>query len=117
MKRSLKTTSYLCTMLSVTFVCSACFAQSPSSQNWANNPQNWQNNPNNWQNSRDNWQNSSQNWKNNSDNWKNSGNNFNSANGIYDSAGNRLGYTVPSGNGGLNFFNNDGSRRAYAPPQ
>jgi len=117
MKRWLKTALHSCTMLAVTLVCTVCFAQSPSSQNWANSPQNWRNDPNNWQNSSQNWQNNSQNWKNSPDNWKNSANNFDSTNGIYNGNGNRAGYTVPSGNGGLNFFNNDGSRRAYAPPQ
>jgi hypothetical protein len=115
MKSWLKTALRSCTMLAATFVCTACFAQ--ALQNWANSPQNWKNNPNNWQNSPNNWQNSSQNWNNSPNNWKNSANNFNSTNGIYDSAGNRIGYSVPTGNGGLNFFNNDGSRRAYAPPQ
>ena len=116
MKNLLKTTLSLCAMLLATPLCTVCFAQSPASQNWANSPQNWRNNPNNWNNNPNNWQNSSQNWNNSPDNWKNSANNFNSTNGIYDGAGNRLGYTVPSGNGGLNFFNNDGSRRAYTPP-
>jgi hypothetical protein len=115
MKTALKTA--LCATLSVTFLSTVCFAQSPASQNWANNPQNWKNNPNNWQNSANNWQNSPQNWNNNPDNWKNSASNFNNANGIYDSAGNRTGYTVPGPNGSLNVFNNDGTRRAYAPPQ
>ena len=121
MKSWLKTAVYLCTMLSVTFVCTVCFAQiydqnnSPSSQNWANSPQNWRNNPDNWQNSSQNWQNSSQNWKNSPQNWQNSANNYNNANGIYDSSGNRIGYRVPSANGGVNYFNNDGSRRGYQP--
>jgi hypothetical protein len=121
MKSWLKTALHLCTMLSVTFVCTVCFAQiydqnnSPSSQNWANSPQNWRNNPDNWQNSPQNWQNSSQNWKNSPQNWQNSGNNYNNANGIYDSNGNRIGYSVPSANGGINYFNNDGSRRGYKP--
>ncbi len=99
----------------VAFACSVCFAQSPSSQNWANSPLNWKNNPNNWQNSSQNWQNNSQNWNNSPDNWKNSANNFNSTNGIFDSSGNRVGYSAPGPNGSLNIFNNDGSRRAYAP--
>jgi hypothetical protein len=121
MKNRLKTALYVCTMLSVTFVGAVCFAQtfdrnnSPSSQNWANSPQNWQNSPNNWQNSSQNWENSSQNWKNNPQNWQNSANNYNNANGIYDSNGNRVGYGVPSANGGINYFNNDGSRRGYKP--
>ena len=107
MKSWLKTALYLCTMLSVTFVCTVCFAQifdqnnSTSSQNWANSPQNWQNSPDNWKNSPQNWQNSS--------------NNFDNANGIYDSNGNRIGYSVPSANGGINYFNSDGSRRGYQP--
>ena len=121
MKSWLKTALYLCTMLSVTFVCTVCFAQiydrnnSPSSQNWANSPQNWRNSPDNWQNSSQNWENSSQNWKNNPQNWQNSANNYNNANGIYDSNGNRTGYRVPSANGGVNYCNNDGSRRGYQP--
>jgi hypothetical protein len=117
MESRLKTTLSLCTVLSVTLVCTVCFAQSPSSRNWANSPQNWQNNPNNWQNSSQNWQNNSQNWKNNPQNWQNSANNYNNANGIYDSNGNRIGYSVPSANGGINYFNNDGSRRGYRPGQ
>ena len=127
MKNWLKTALYLCTMLSVTFVCAVCFAQdydqnnalhpqnSPSSQNWANSPQNWQNSPNNWQNSSQNWQNSSQDWKNSPQNWQNSGNNYNNTNGIYDTTGDRAGYSVPTANGGINYFNNDGSRRGYRP--
>ena len=125
MKSWLKTAVYLlCTMLSVTFVRSVCFAQiyeqnnaqnSPSSQNWANSPQNWRNSPDNWENSSQNWQNNSQNWQNSPQNWQNSGDNFNSTNGIYDSNGNRVGYSVPTPNGGINYFNNDGSRRGYQP--
>lgn len=121
MKSPLKTALYLSTMLSATLVCTACFAQiydqnnSPSSQNWANSPQNWRNSPDNWQNSPQNWQNRSDNWKNSPQNWQNSANNYNNANGIYDSNGNRIGYSVPTANGGINFFNNDGSRRGYKP--
>ena len=117
MERSLKTTLYLCTIVPVAFASSVCLAQSPSSQNWANSPLNWKNNPNNWQNSSQNWQNNSQNWNNSPDNWKNSANNFNSTNGIFDSSGNRVGYSAPGPSGSLNIFNNDGSRRAYAPSQ
>ena len=127
MKIRLKTALYLCTLLSLTFVRTVCFAQiydqnrapapqnSPSSQNWANSPQNWQNSPDNWQNSSQNWQNRSDDWKNSPQNWDNSGNNYNNANGIYDSNGNRVGYSVPTPNGGINYFNNDGSRRGYQP--
>ena len=121
MKSLLKTALYVWTMLSMTFVSTVGFAQiydqnnSPSSQNSANSPQNWRNSPDNWQNSSQNWQNSSQNWKNSPQNWQNSGNNYNNANGIYDSSGNRTGYSVPSANGGINYFNNDGSRRGYRP--
>jgi hypothetical protein len=124
----LKTTLYLCTLLSVAFVRTACFAQtydqnrvpgaqnSPSSQNWANSQQNWNNNPNNWQNNSQNWANNPNNWKNSPQNWDNSGSNYNNANGIYDSNGNRAGYKVPSADGGINYFNNDGSRQGYQPP-
>jgi hypothetical protein len=127
MKSWLKTALYLCTLLSVTFVRTVSFAQtydqnkapaaqnSPSSQNWANSPQNWQNSPDNWQNSSQNWHNRSDDWKNSPQNWENSGNNYNNANGIYDSNGNRVGYSVPSADGGINYFNNDGSRRGYQP--
>ncbi len=125
MKSWLKTVLYLCALLSVTFVRTVCFAQiydqnsapqnSRSAQNWANSTQNWNNSPNNWQNSPQNWQNSSANWKNSPQNWENSANNYNNANGIHDSNGNRIGYTVPSADGGLNYFNNDGSRRGYQP--
>src|SRR5580700_9890249 len=110
MKSLPKTVLYLWTMLSVTVMCTVCFAQ-----NWANGPQNWRNSPDNWQNSSQNWENSSQNWKNNPQNWQNSANNYNNANGIYESNGNRTGYRVPSANGGVNYFNNDGSRRGYQP--
>jgi hypothetical protein len=119
--KSWKTTLRLSAMLSVIFACSAGFAQifnqrnSPSSQNWANSPQNWQNNPDNWQNSSQNWDNSSQNWKNSPQNWDNSANNYDSTNGIYDRQGNRIGYAVPGPNGNMNYFNNDGTRRAYQP--
>jgi hypothetical protein len=88
---------------------------SVSSQNWANNPQNWQNNPNNWQNSSQNWNNSSQDWKNSPQNWQNSGSNYNNANGISDRDGNRVGYGVPTGNGGVNYYNNNGVRSGYQP--
>jgi hypothetical protein len=121
MKRALETALYLCTLASATFACTVCFGQiydqnnTPSSQNWANSPQNWRNNPDNWQNSPQNWQNSSQNWKNSPQNWQNNGNNYNSTNGIYDRNGNRIGYGVPSANGGVNYFNNDGSRSGYQP--
>ena len=121
MKNRLKIALCLCAIPSVTCVCTVCFAQtydrnnSASSQNWANSPQNWRNSPDNWQNSSQNWQNSSQNWKNSPQNWQNSANNYNRANGIYDSNGNRTGYRVPSANGGVNYFNNDGSRRGYHP--
>lgn len=115
MKNWLKTALPLCTMLLVTVAGTACFAQ--ASQNWANSPRNWQNSPDNWKNNPNNWQNSSQNWKNSPQNWQNSGANYGSTNGIYDSAGNRTGYVVPSPNGGKNYFNNDGSRRAYQPGQ
>src|SRR5579863_3587626 len=118
MKSWLKTALCSCTMLGVTFVCTVCFAQNyipnkapnpqnspssqePSSESWANSPQNWQNSPDNWQN--------------NSQNWQNSGDNYYSTNGIYDSSGNRTGYSVPTENGGINYFNNDGSRRGYQP--
>ena len=127
METRLKTALSLCTMLSVTFMCTVCFAQiheqndasnpqnSPSSQNWANSPQNWQNSPDNWENSPQNWQNSPDNWKNSPQNWQNSSSNYNSTNGIYDSSGNRTGYSVPTANGGINYFNNDGSPRRYQP--
>jgi hypothetical protein len=113
MKTRLKNALYLFTLLSVTLMRTACFAQtydqnkapapqnSESSQNWANNPQKWQNRPDNWKNS--------------PQNWDNSGSNYNSTNGIYDSNGNRIGYIVPSADGGINYFNNDGSRRGYQP--
>ena len=110
---------YSCTLLPLIFGGGASFAQtytqptSPSSQNWANSPQNWKNNPDNWANSPQNYQNNSQNWKNSPQNWQNSASNYNSTNGIYDSAGNRVGYGVPTANGGVNYFNNDGSRRGY----
>lgn len=118
-----KTILYFCTMQSMTFMCSVCFAQiydqrgSPSLQNWANSPQNWRNSPDNWQNNPQNWANSPQNWKNNPQNWQNNANNYNSTNGIYDRNGNRLGYFVPKGDGAVNYFNNDGSRRSYQPGQ
>jgi hypothetical protein len=116
MKIWLKTGLCVCTMLSATVVCTLCFAQR-ASQNWANRPQNWQNNPNNWQNNPQNWQNSPDNWQNNPQNWPNNLNNFSSTNGIYDGDGRRIGYGVPTANGGVNYFNNDGTRRAYQPGQ
>jgi hypothetical protein len=121
-----KTALCVCTILTATSVSGACFAQtyangqqngpSPqtSSQNWENSPQNWRNSPDNWQNSARNWQNSAQDWQNSPQNWQNSGANYNNANGIYDSNGNRLGYVVPRGDkGGLNYFNNNGTRNGY----
>jgi hypothetical protein len=127
MRNWLRTGLYRCTLLSATFVGTACFAQtyeqnqtpapqnSLSSQNWSNNPQNWKNSPDNWQNSSQNWQNNSDNWKNSPQNWENSGQNYNSTNGIYDAKGNRTGYMVPRGDGGINYFNNDGTRMGYQP--
>jgi hypothetical protein len=107
-------TIYLCTMASATFVSTVGFTQY-SSQNWANSPQNWQNSLNNWENNPQNWENSPQNWKNSPQNWENNPNNYGSINGIYDSDGNRIGYVVPKANGGVNYFNNNGARRAYQP--
>jgi hypothetical protein len=127
MKSRLKTVPYMCTLLSATFACTVCFAQtydqnnaprpqnSPGAQNWANSPQNWRNSPDNWRNSSQNYQNSSQDWQNSPQNWKNNSNNYNSTNGIYDSNGDRTGYSVPSASGGINYFNADGSRRGYQP--
>jgi hypothetical protein len=118
---------YLCTVLSASFVCAVCFAQtydqnpapnpqsSPSSQNWTNSQQNWTNSPQNWSNSPQNWQNTSQDWQNSPQNWQNSNNNYNNANGIYDSHGDRTGYSVPTANGGITYYNNDGSRQGYQP--
>ena len=116
------------TMLATASLCGASFAQTytngsqgrqgtEASQNWSNSRQNWQNNPNNWQNNSQNWNNSSQDWKNSPQNWQNSGANFNNANGVYDSNGNRVGYAVPTGNGGVNYFNNNGGRGGYQPGQ
>jgi len=127
MRRSLKTTLYVCTLLSVSSMHAVCFAQiynqndvgnlqnPPSAQNWANSRQNWRNSPDNWNNSSQNWQNSSQNWQNSPRNWQNSADNFYNNNGIYDRNGNRRGYAVPTPNGGINYFGNDGSRRGYQP--
>ena len=127
MKTPKKTALYLCTVLSTSLVCAVCFAQtydrnsasnsqsSPSSQNWTNSQQNWQNSPQNWANSPQNWQNSSQDWQNSPQNWQNSNNNYNNANGIYDSRGDRTGYSVPTANGGVNYYNNDGTRQGYQP--
>jgi hypothetical protein len=129
MKSWLKTALYSCTLASAAVVSTVCFGQtydqtktpaaqnSPSSQNWTNNPQNWKNSPDNWQNNSQNWQNNSDNWKNNPQNWKNSGDNYNNTNGIYDSNGNRVGYSVPRSDGGVNYFNSDGSRKGYQPGQ
>jgi hypothetical protein len=123
MNRWLKTALCLCAMLAATSQAEVCFAQiyqenqqnGPSSQNWANSQQNWHNSPDNWQNSQQNWQNGSQKWENNPQNWDNSANNYNNANGIYDSNGNRTGYVVPRADGGVNYFNDNGDRRAYQP--
>ncbi len=120
MKRRHKTTLCVCAMASVFFVRTVSFDPSyaqTASQNWANNPQNWRNSPQNWQNNPQNWQNSSQNWKNNPQNWQNNPNNYNSSNGIYDRNGNRIGYGVPTPNGGVNYFNNDGRRTGFQPGQ
>jgi hypothetical protein len=111
MKSWLKGVLFLSTTFSGILACTVCFAQ----QNWETSPQNWRNSPDNWLNNSQNWENSSQNWKNNPQNWQNNPSNYNSTNGIYDSNGNRVGYSVPNANGGVNYFNNDGSRRGYAP--
>jgi hypothetical protein len=111
-------------MASATGLSGACFAQtylenppgaplSPSSQNWANSLQNWNNNPNNWQNSSANFQNTPQDWRNSPQNWDNSAQNYNNKNGIYDRNGNRIGYSVPRADGGVNFFDNNGRRFGY----
>jgi len=75
----------------------------------------WNSSPNNWNNSPSNWENSPSNWNNSPNNWDNSPNNFGNTRIIRDTNGNAQGYAVPKADGGVNFFNQNGERKGYAP--
>ncbi|MDD4952427.1 MAG: hypothetical protein PHV85_07765, partial [Desulfovibrionaceae bacterium] len=70
----------------------------------------------NWENSENNWDNSPKRWENNPKNWENNPNNPNSKRIVYDQNGNAIGYVVPKKNGGANYFDLQGNRKAYLPP-
>jgi len=75
----------------------------------------WNSNPNNWNNNPSKFKNTPNNWDNNPSNWKNSPNNFANPRIIRDNSGNPSGYAVPKEDGGINFFDQDGSRKGYLP--
>lgn len=76
----------------------------------------WNSNPNNWDNSVHNWNNSPYNWNNNPNNWSNNPNRFGNERIIRDNSGAPSGYTVPKPDGGVNYFDLDGTRKGYTPP-
>jgi hypothetical protein len=78
--------------------------------------QDWNSSPNNWDNSPNNWENSPNNWNNSPNNWNNSPNNFGNERIIRDVDGSVKGYAVPKANGGVNFYDNQGTRKGYLPP-
>lgn len=71
--------------------------------------------PYNFDNSRSNFENSPLNYDNSPLNWQNSPHNALSDRGIYDNSGNRTGYAVPTDNGTVNIFSDDGERIGYVP--
>ena len=75
----------------------------------------WNSSPNNWNNSPSNWENSQSNWNNSPNNWSNSPNNFGNTRIIRDNNGNAQGYAVPKADGGVNLFNQNGTRKGYMP--
>lgn len=79
-------------------------------------PGGWSTSPNNWDNSEKNWDNGPQKWDNNPKNWANDPRNRDSKRIVYDNQGRPIGYIVPKGNGGANYFDLSGHRKAYLPP-
>lgn len=77
---------------------------------------NWDNNPMNFENSEMNFENSPMNFNNSPMNFENSPMNFNSERVIRDNSGNPLGYEVPKPNGGVNYYDLEGHRKAYQGP-
>jgi hypothetical protein len=77
----------------------------------------WNSSPNNWDNSSANLQNSQHSWENSPANWANSKHNLESNRVVRDSSGKPIGYAVPKSDGGANFFDFDGNRKAYVAPK
>lgn len=75
----------------------------------------WNSSPYNWDNSQYNWNNSPYNWNNSPNNWDNNPNRWGNERTIRDNNGNPTGYAVPTPNGGVNFYDNQGTRRGYLP--
>jgi len=79
--------------------------------------QDWTSSPNNWANLSSNWQNSPNNWRNSPNNWQNSPNRWGNERIIRDQSGRAAGYAVPRPDGGVNYFDLNGNRKAYQPPK
>lgn len=77
---------------------------------------NWNNSPLNYENSEINYENSSLNYNNSPMNYENSPMNYNSDRIIRDNSGHATGYAVPKSDGGVNYFDMQGHRRAYQGP-
>ena len=75
----------------------------------------WKTSPDNWNNSSNNWENSSSNWNNSPSNWDNSPSNYGNSRIIRDASGNPQGYAVPKSDGGVNFYDQNGTRKGYLP--
>jgi hypothetical protein len=75
----------------------------------------WNSSPNNRDNNSTNLQNSQHSWENSPANWANSKHNLESNRLIRDSSGKPIGYAVPKSDGGTNYFDFDGTRKAYTP--
>jgi hypothetical protein len=71
----------------------------------------------NWENSGKNHENTAQKWDNSPKNWDNDPRNRDSTRILYDNQGRPMGYLVPKGNGGANYFDLSGHRRGYLPPR
>jgi hypothetical protein len=76
----------------------------------------WNNSPLNYENSPYNYENSSSNYNNSPMNWENSRSNVSSDRIIRNNEGEAIGYAVPKRDGGVNFFDLEGKRRGYTPP-
>jgi hypothetical protein len=75
---------------------------------------NWNNSPANFKNSLSNYDNSPVNFNNSPLNFNNSPLNYNATNGVYDNKGSRIGYTVTTPQGVINYYDDRGNRRGYS---
>lgn len=73
----------------------------------------WEASPNNWRNSQYNYENSSYNFANSPKNFKNAEGTRGRLN-IVDLLGSVTGYAIPKKDGGINYFDNDGTRIGYS---